>query len=725
MTSPEDIHLIKSLSIQSDHNTPGHIIASQQAKIGDRTVTIRLHFSQSISQEQAEEQMRFTLEKITDLDPNLLSTSSESSSETSTAATKLSQVEISLEKIEEISSGLVGLRPNKIVIETHRKLPIPPFSSSPQKISSRKSTTGAKGKHFKDEFRMGFRRVATEKAARADNVPLLTKSLETKISKLEAKLAQLEALNGNTDLVKKALEKAKGDLEKYNVMKNEATWGSTNTPRFAFSEMGRSAAKEQLAPVLCNHRLQTVETPQGEVVSSITRSAAMTDFSHGEVSLQELKDLPDLEQWQSLSNERKAELRSLYLTDSKTLNATILEIKAKALTAYGVEALTNPAESSGKLEAILHKLQNVSSIAETLGKLSPQEQFILKGAVINPEKLEKVMSDRRDKLKLLALQDLQLHLQSNPAKNDPLLYSRVSLVDLRKRPTNEKGLMLDERTQGLDMKALFEELEGATLLFDCEEGEASYIDEEGEIHMSKNCAQTGTERTTLSTSLINVCTQGDLRHTMNTGMQKTINENALEKLRAQYGQTEEFISLENGLKRLSNDPQYDPNEVVLLATLFFQKQGGYTGINCFGGKDRTGYAVALVTHHHVLNLSGKKREDPEAKEWGHQLLSKTGIASNIAQDNADHTALKLSRKDLLLYDIHTVKGKMLRGADAAQGIFAGVEKSLKSLFKKSQISASDSPGQLYKPSSIKATHLTKFKGMRKIKSLAKHLKSIG
>lgn len=677
MSSPDVARFVNNLSIQADNNQPGHVIASQEAKIGSRTVIIQLHFSENVTVEQAEKQMQLSLEKVASLklpdpmhakstlqlDPKILDSSPE----------------------EKINDAALALIPTRFVVESHKALPFPPLTPSLPKISAEKSTKSTDGKVFTDEFTLGSKKVATEKAVRAETVTTLINGLKTKISRLEQK---------NDPNLKQELDKAKADLERYSRRSEGATWGSTNSPRFAFREMGRRTAKESLAPIVCNLRMQTVENADG-IVSAITRSAALSDFSHGEVSLEELKELK---------------------SGSKNPDC-----KIKALVGYGVENLMNKVGAQADLNPILKKLHSADSIMSAYAKLSLEEQLKLLNAPIDMDKLQKVISDRSSRLKLMALQDLQLHLKTIPAKGDPVLYCRTSLLDLQKKSHNEYGLVLDEKTQGLDMKALFDELEGTSLLFDCGEGEEAYIDDTGAIHMPKECAAEGTEKATLTTAFFNICTQGSSDRIQNAGLQQEINDKALRKLESLYGTSSEFTELKNSLDNLSKNTSMDPNDTVVAATLLIQKLGGYTGINCFGGKDRTGYAVALLTHHHVCKLGKKRKDSDAAKEWGLQLLRKNGIAAQIADNNAGHTALKLTRLNPELYDTASLRGKMIRGAHAASGAVMGVKKFIVEAFGNPFISESEAKGQLYKPT-MKVKHLSKTSALRKISRVANHLK---
>lgn len=580
-------------------------------------------------------------------------------------------------------------------------------------LSAESTSKGIVGKEFSDEFKMGKQVIAREEAVREDTVPALIQGLATKIDKLGAKLEELKAAEPRDEAkiakLQKQVDKAVADLEKYAKNVGDATWASTNSPRFAFLKLGREGAKNELAPVVCNLRMQKVMDADGNVVSAVSRSGAISDFSHGEVSLQELKDLEDLQKiadGKELPKDRLDHLKGLYLQDIKDsfnerldvkAQAVIFEIKVKALVGYGAEALAQKPELEG-LKPILTKLESCTHFEEMVDMLSDEERVLLIDTKLDPGKVNEVIGQRSERLKLMALQDLELHMRTTKADKDPILYGRTSLVDLKKPANNEAGCILYERTQGLDMKALFEELDGATVVFD-EDIAAAYIDDEGQIHMPKDCAAEGVESTTLNTVFFNICVQGFEDHLLNDGMQKAINDKTLDKLRQQYGKTPEFKALEMSLQKLEKSDGYDPNEAVVMVTQFIQKNGGYSGLNCYGGKDRTGYAIALITHAHLAKLAGISLFAAAAKKWGHQLLRNGGVAARIAKDNADHTTLKLLRKDLLLYNTNSIKGKMLRAAHFCDGAGMAIMKKIKLFFKLSPLTQSSTPGQLYRVTS--------------------------
>lgn len=695
---PDPVRLVDRLTMARADGSSKQWTASQKAQIGSKTVTITLHFDKHTTLTEATKLMKLSLEKVASLDVS-------QSGERVIHLKVIPQFELIQDRIESLQSQLL---PKPVAYDFA-------FITT-QVLSASPSTKGTHGKVVQDKFALKHGGKATEKAVRADTVTHLMQSLQTKLKRLQEKL---EHDPGNSKL-QEELAKTQSEMAKYSRQKRDATWGSTNSPRFAFKALGRKLAKEIMAPVACNLRMQTVADADGAVVSSITRSGALSDFSHGEVSLQELKDLHDLENWDKLSKTRQTQLTRLYLiqgTQTRTHSEVIQEIKIKALVGYS--ALTANDSRFDGYRFILQQLQGVNSITEAMKKIDPKTLDALTAIPLDRDKLDAIIEGRSRFLKQMALQDLQLHLKTNPTQKSSVLYSRTSVVDMQKPSKNEHGLVLDEKTQSLDMKALFDELEGSELLFDCEEAETAFIDEEGKIHLPKTCAAEGIKEAKLETVFFSICTQGLSGHTVNQGMQKAINDEALAKLEMRYPSSAALSGLKTSFEALSHNPNVDPNNTVLLTTLLVQEQGGYTGINCYGGKDRTGYAAAMVTHYHLKALDGLTDDSPVAKKWGHQLLGRSGVAAKIAEDNADHTVLKLTRKDLSLYNMDTLKGKMLRAAHAISGLFKAIAKSLKDFFGLDSLSVSKSSGQLYKP--LHASRISQLSIVRKIKTLTKYI----
>jgi len=598
------------------------------------------------------------------------------------------------------------------------------LDQNPSTLSSRENSPKETGKVFADEFYIADKLVATEKVVRADTVDSLREGLTAKIAYLESKRTNLKTeKNKESEIVvlDKQIKKLHDDLAKYEKHLNGATHGSVNMPRFAFRGLGRKTAKSEMAPVLTNLRMHTVKNAEGGTVSRVSRSGAVTDFRNGEVSLQELKDLKYLSSTSELSSSSQGEhkltqLKELYLENGTSTNylSVALLIKTKALVGYGPEALGVTPETIGetefkKLQTLLNKIQSAVNLEDEIAGLSVAQKDILRPLVINEVKLNEVIAERSDFIMQLVLQDLQLHLKEKPhTGSDPILYARASLLNLNKPAIKESECVIHERTQGLDMKAIFDELAGGNdkgkeIVFDCKGKQQAFIDDEGRIHMPTDCGK-GTAN--LRPAFFSICVQGESGDTLNVGMQRQINNETIEKLKSTYGKTDEFIRLQNSLATLSLNADIDPNKTVALINDFVQTNGGYLGVNCFGAKDRTGYVCALITHNIVAKLARKAIENKELEgpiyldlemiRIGHQLLKENGVAARVANDNAGHTTLKLTRFDLSLYNTGSAKGKMLRMSHGCNGLAMVILQRSKAFVGLSPLQVSSTPGQLYK-----------------------------
>ncbi|HEV8050926.1 MAG TPA: hypothetical protein VGP47_00410 [Parachlamydiaceae bacterium] len=709
---------------------------SQEAVVNGKTIKITLTFKHDINPTQAQKAMKDNLEKVVELTKAFsLGDADAVSGETTRklivhkdaeltryftkpGLAELHTFKYNPEQVKDIITnsreaitranveGFVGQHPfqadnnepgNQVEYEPVNSFP--PSVPSQTKLSATASSD--KGKVIEDTFVINRKLVATEKAERIETVSMLTNGLLTKIKGLEAKIDYLESLPNRSPIQEQSFLKARNehektciDLAQYNEKTNGATHASMNAPRFAFANMGRETAKKELLPVLSNLRMQTVKNADGEVVSAVTRSAAITDFRNGEVSLQELKDFHNFISKNELPPATEL-MKKLYLNDDQSMADVALLIKLKALVGYGADALVKTDQNTDALKNFLENMQSAGSIEEHFNKLSAVEKDYLQLLSIDETKLDGIINERTSFLKQLALQDLHVHLHTTPFKgNGPILYARTALVDLNKGANNESGCIIHERTQGLDMKAVFDDLKNATLIF--EDVAAAFIDEDGKIHMPLNCSADGAKEATLRPVFFNICVQGSKGHMLNIGMQKAINDETLDGLREHFGDKPEFQALEAALTEMEKSEKYDPNEAVLLVSQFIQKNGGYSGVNCFGGKDRTGYALALISHAKIAELAKKDVSSPEMKKIGHQLLSSKAIAAKVAEDNADHTTLKLRRYDLKLFDVESTKGKMVRASHIVGAAYLTAKPMFKKMFGTSPLSVSSTPGQLYK-----------------------------
>lgn len=526
--------------------------------------------------------------------------------------------------------------------------------------------------------------VAREQARRVNTVSILLNGLRAKQAHLKSRLATLSSQSAEYQRLSDLLQKTKEKIRLYTGTARTATWASTNAPRFAFQSMGTENARQNYLPVLGNlhiHTVARVERHQGrervQQLSAVGRSAAVSDFAHGEISLQELQDysaLLDLSHGVlSTTSEKARTLIARYHLEAGSsaripydvdkLKDLLQNLKKRAVEAYGEAILAPP-------------------ILRRAGEEQPRER------PIDLSKLNQVVAQRRENLQMLFLQDLYAQFTTRPVANAQTLIVRVSMLDMQKKPKNESGFIMNERTQALDMKALYDHMNNAQIKFDIDDSPAAapFIDENGVIHMPKSCRQGTLNQTTLQTVYFNISVQG---HTSNTGIQRNINDDAIARLQTLGVPVAELKRLNDVFARPTNE---DPFHFVDACLETIQRrQNGYVSANCYGGKDRTGFACAKNTHRQLAAIiQGNKNARALLDRWGHELLNDNGVSPQVARLNADHTVFKLTRFHLSLYNTNTVGGvwKRIKHGMSALGLAIKTK-----VFKK--LSVSTTPGQLY------------------------------
>jgi hypothetical protein len=497
----------------------------------------------------------------------------------------------------------------------------------------------------------------------------LTNSIEEKKSLGDPK-AELPQLRAERKQMKQRMDSLEDEINVHSNLRS--SWASTSAPRLLFEKFGIMAAKQNALACLGNLRNQQLKIG-GAIVSSINRSAAITDFTHGEVNFQDLKDLPLLKKTSqnpsSLTPTEKAHLRDYYGVDSAQLTA--------------VQEKLN--EMEGKIK------QGYPELVEKNDRL-------------DETKLKEITTNRRDHLRRQVLQDLQLHLEESPSmtQGNSIFLGRTALLDTTKKAVvDTNGFILDEKNQTMDMKALYDELDGATIVFDLEDAahNASFFDEEGRIHMPNKHKPKGLEAGEVSckleTAFMNISVQGN---TKNQGVQNLVNEENLTRLEKKITAYPDGEN-KNKLMQLLNDlktkvrPEKEGGFSAADTSIELMSLLGYVSIDCYGGKDRTGYAVAQVTQRKLQDFL---KSDPSinSKEatalmgkFRRQLLSNDGIAVKVVEDNTGFKALKLTAVMLDLY----IGG---RGMDKFSGLvnrIADYAKLGSVLFAKTQ----SSEGALY------------------------------
>lgn len=391
-----------------------------------------------------------------------------------------------------------------------------------------------------------------------------------------------------------------------------ATWASSNTPRYLFRQYGPEAKKKEI-PLLANLRSHSVEFVKTGEKSTTNRSGAISDFAHPETNLMEMEDY-------------------LILTDGAQANDPI------HFADYYHVHLGEPGAKDRLIGEIKQRLEKAYGVSD-------------------PDKIRALLSERRTLLRTLLLQDLYVHFQAKPADNPSTFFGRVALLDPEKKAVTESsGYQLNERNQLLDMKMLYDELDGAKVVFDLQSG--MYFDDEGVIHMPKTFATENLTQTGLRTLLVNVCVQG---HRKNKGLQQTINNAALQKMETLEIHDQDYVKLASKLRKslLQKKTSFETSH----RTIQFMNAMGRCSVDCYGGKDRTGYAMALEIYHlirkHIKNelraenknATLSKKEDTLMAKIAHQLIGPTAIIRKIIEENSAPgiTAVKVTIFNLELY----------------------------------------------------------------------------
>lgn len=536
---------------------------------------------------------------------------------------------------------------------------------------------------FKDNKGREF---AKEQAVRAPTIEIYTSGLHAKLDHLQTREHALEQelqslgnqpraekkrahLRSSLATVQASLAQTKEAITQSKRLEG-STWASTNAPRFLFKQsymaacqkesdpkvalvVGKEDAKRNYIPILGNLRNQTVEI-EGKTVSSTNRSAALSDFSNNETNLQEMKDY--------------SELRKL---QQDPQGGDFKEGELDRLAAY--YQLGEPVENKNLAGAI-------AAIEKNIKQAYGEDMFDPSAKGLNMDKLHAKVSERQDRLDNLFLQDLVTQHTNSEASGKVFHYARQSLVDTTRRSSSgDGGLVLNERNQAMDTRAAVLAHNGRELVYDLDDPnkKAAFIDPEtGAIHLSKQLKPPGMQegKTTLQTRFSNISVAGNKQ---NLGMQAHMNRECLQMVLHDLGDLAKEIAvttdeatkraLEAKLKRgkqLHREIQIDFKagrggfNVVEKMTLLLQNQN-HLSVNCYGGKDRTGYTLALISHNHMSEhvkaaVGGKKTTHVAVMDRiGRELVSQDSVALRVIEDNIGHKVIKLDPKlehgDLKLY----------------------------------------------------------------------------
>lgn len=556
-----------------------------------------------------------------------------------------------------------------------------------EQIKAPTSDPKKSGETFSAEFHSSDKAQAIkvlDKTVRSKTVNMRYNELNSKKNYILSKID-----SSNSEKSDKLIGEIDIELSKqHELAELEQEYASTDSSRNIFVKKG-AKAKEEYVPLLANLHNQKVEI-NGIEKSSVNRSAAVSDFTHGETNLLEMQSYELLD-------------RIINSKEAKTTPAEIIKSNEKL---WELLKSLHDLESNSSLDTV--KISKVMQGMKNQFKESYGSEFNFSDERLFSQSLSAAITQRRERLESLFLQDLVTHLESGGVKlinDNTLCMGRIALVDTTKaaNPGKEDGsvFVLNERNQALDMQAIYAHLEGKTLKFDGDAHDAgAFMDpfDSNVIHLPKRLAQGNKEELKLKTSYINVSV---CCNTKNEGAQEGINKEGLEslteliKLLPEAERAAASILLEELKESLTGKKKCNfatADKVVQLMAML-----GTVSIDCYGGKDRTGYLLATITGRiakdALMDLSAKdssynaKSDLVRLKNW---LMSEEGIAKKIVLMNTGHTAIKLmtTPKNLPLFTTATLIAEVVKVGKVMTGVTPLQEKDSKAAYSE----AATAPG---------------------------------
>lgn len=521
-----------------------------------------------------------------------------------------------------------------------------------EKMENRSSLTiqGQRGERLEDRFVVDRKEIAQEVALRTNVLSTLKQSLTDRLSYLES-LSDAELPSSEREQL---IEICTRNLDQVNrCLIRGQTWAGSGSYRRLLENMGTTQAKTAYIPALVNLRSQSVEV-EGNTKSILNRSGAISDYRNGNTNLLELKDLQSsLAEASSVSDLSKIQIR--------VLRRAIPELD--------------------KFSATKTKGVTITQIKNLVDRAIIDRQFVLENQ---------------------ALQDIVQHvaniqasghnLAETLASKENFSIGRVSMLDGVKPPKNDGGFALNEANQMQDMVAIYDLLDGKTLVFD---GKGPFLDEEGDIHMPFEVTdhEGAPVSKELHTIYFNISAQGNVK---NEGIQEQINRKAIQQLQSEVkkqcfqlineGRLEESNLLASQFTKLHHalilETVTDGFSVAEDTAMLLMEIDVSLSINCFSGKDRTGLLAALITFNALKEELIKLELEPEKHSrvlanWGRQLMSDGHIAPGVVKDCTGFSALKLSVLQIsLLFQNRSASDcalgafKRIEGLGKALGTFA-------------------------------------------------------
>lgn len=245
----------------------------------------------------------------------------------------------------------------------------------------------------------------------------------------------------------------------------------------------------------------------------------------------------------------------------------------------------------------------------------------------DPVALQDLVAERTQLLEQQMIQLLHTQVLSDPDRIEKLLTEgrpldlvHIGLLNPQKKELDASGWMHDEGVEMEDMRAIFQQFNGKTLVFD---GTGPTIDGD-QVHLPLKF-QGKTTTLPLRAAVFNISPQG---YVENTGLQKEANQEALATLKES----------KDGLKALNKeglfsrlvDPKKNekgyPAAIELFQALLQEKGSLFVSLGCLSAKDRTGLvADAAVIRSVVPEKAQQKAID--------QINTPQSAAMQVAQKN--------------------------------------------------------------------------------------------
>lgn len=251
----------------------------------------------------------------------------------------------------------------------------------------------------------------------------------------------------------------------------------------------------------------------------------------------------------------------------------------------------------------------------------------LKVAIEDIQNPKEALEARQERMELLMLQYLAAQAERDPSKleGDTWNVVDVRLLDPSKNEVDsDSGWVHNETNQLLDMKEIFSQFSGKTVVLD---GKGPYIDKEGKVHLP---IDRGGKELDLKARLINISVQGQME---NGKVQQSCNSDDLQALSDDpaIGNQEDWQEM----VALLQDGK--SNATVAEKAVFALVKAGYSvSVGCLSAKDRTGWVVGRV----MAKLMSEGFPDLR-KALTKQLLSAKSMASQILSDVTGWRFMKL------------------------------------------------------------------------------------